>query len=60
MVSCGRLEIGQMIFLVQDQADCQSAAGYQPAPRNQNSIVVTPDYWPRRSKVVVPSTRTLE
>jgi hypothetical protein len=34
------------------RADLQSAAGYQPALHEF--------YWPRRSKVVVPSTRTLE
>src|SRR5258708_971285 len=31
LVTCGRLVIGPTIFLVQKEADYQSAAGYQPA-----------------------------
>src|SRR5260370_4545289 len=31
LVTCGRLVIGPTIFLVQNEADYQSAAGYQPA-----------------------------
>jgi len=32
LVTCGRLAIGPIIFLIQNKADYQSAAGYQPAP----------------------------
>src|SRR5260370_15872515 len=31
LVTCGRLVIGPTIFLVQNEADYQSAAGYHPA-----------------------------
>src|SRR5260370_13778593 len=39
MASCGRLEIGLLlIFRKLRHADFQSAAGYQPAPHNQNQL----------------------
>jgi len=38
MASCGRLEIGlPKLSRNQEQADFQSAAGYQPAPLNQTN-----------------------
>src|SRR5258708_4442531 len=45
MVSCGRLEIGLLLISRKfRQADCQSAAGFQPAP--QYSVLL------RRSRAV--------
>jgi hypothetical protein len=44
LVTCGRLAIGPIIFLIPNKADYQSAEGYQPAPHDQ--------YHLRRSRTV--------
>jgi hypothetical protein len=41
LATCGRLAIGPSDEAFQEEADYQSAAGYQPAPhRNDRTIIV--------------------
>jgi len=54
LVTCGRLAIGRIIFLIQNKADYQSAAGYQPAPhelRRSRAVFINV----HRRTTIVPS-----